>query len=77
MQISIKKWGNSLGVRIPQSILNILNIKENQNLNIEVQNGNIIIKPITRELENLLSQISPENLHNEIDFGSSKGAEVW
>ena len=77
MQIAIKKWGNSLGIRIPQNILNSLHLKENQNLNIEIDNGNILIKPITRELENLLAQITPKNLHNEVDFGSEQGEEIW
>ena len=30
---------------------------------------NILIKPITRELESLLAQIKPKNIHNEISFG--------
>jgi len=77
MQIAIKKWGNSLGIRIPQNILNSLHLKENQNLNIEIYDGNILIKPITRQLESLLAQIKPKNLHNEISFGSSEGKEIW
>lgn len=77
MQIAIKKWGNSLGIRIPQNILNSLHLKENQNLNIEIDNGNILIKPITRELENLLAQIKPKNLHNEVCFGFGQGEEIW
>jgi antitoxin MazE len=77
MQIAIKKWGNSLGIRIPQNILNSLHLKENQNLNIEIDNGNILIKPMTRQLESLLAQIKPKNLHNEIYFGSSEGKEIW
>ena len=39
MEISIKKWGNSWGIRIPQKILNSLHIKESQKLNMEVENG--------------------------------------
>lgn len=77
MQIAIKKWGNSLGIRIPQNILNSLHLKENQSLNIKVENGNILIKPITRELENLLSQITPKNIHNEVYFGAETGEEIW
>jgi len=77
MQVTIKKWGNSLGIRIPKNILNSLHLKENQNLNIDIQNGNILIKPVTKELENLLAQIEPKNLHHEISFGSTKGEEIW
>ncbi|MBK2341744.1 AbrB/MazE/SpoVT family DNA-binding domain-containing protein [Francisella philomiragia] len=77
MQVAIKKWGNSLGIRIPQNILNSLHLRENQSLNIEIENGNILIKPITRELESLLAQITPKNIHNEISFGTAEGEEIW
>ncbi|MBK2029270.1 AbrB/MazE/SpoVT family DNA-binding domain-containing protein [Francisella noatunensis] len=65
MQVAIKKWGNSLHLR------------ENQSLNIEIENSNILIKPITRELESLLAQITPKNIHNEISFGAAEGKEIW
>jgi len=77
MEISIKKWGNSWGIRIPQKILNSLKIQESQKLNIEVENGKIILKPISKELDIFLSQISKNNLHNEIEFGKPKGSEIW
>lgn len=77
MEISIKKWGNSWGIRIPQKILNSLKIQESQKLNIEVENGKIILRPISKELDIFLSQISQNNLHNEIEFGKPKGSEIW
>ena len=77
MQISIKKWGNSLGIRIPQNILNKLKIKESQKLDIHVENSSIVIKPVTNELDTLLKQINPSNIHNECNFGESQGNEIW
>ena len=77
MEVSIKKWGNSLGIRIPQNILTKLKIKENQKLDIHIENSSIVIKPINDELELLLEQISPKNLHNESDFGNPLGDEIW
>ena len=77
MEISIKKWGNSWGIRIPQKILNSLHIRESQKLNMEIENGKLILEPISKELDILLSQINQENLHNEVKFGESQGSEVW
>jgi len=77
MEVSIKKWGNSLGIRIPQNILTKLKIKESQKLDIHIENSSIIIKPIADELDLLLKQINSENAHNECDFGSSQGNEIW
>ena len=35
MEARLQKWGNSAGIRIPKSILNSLNIKINDILDIE------------------------------------------
>lgn len=78
MEVSIKKWGNSLGIRIPHRILDRLKIKESQKLDMEVHHGKIIIKPITTELNLLLSQINKENLHDEVGLGEDPvGSEIW
>ncbi|WP_150468539.1 AbrB/MazE/SpoVT family DNA-binding domain-containing protein [Francisella sp. SYW-9] len=77
MEVSIKKWGNSLGIRIPQRILSKLKIKESQRLDVQVQDGSIVIKPISSELNELLSKINLNNLHNEKDFGDAMGNEIW
>lgn len=37
---------------------------------------NIPVAPQYR-LEELLAQITPENLHSEFDFGKPQGKEVW
>jgi antitoxin MazE len=77
MEVSIKKWGNSLGIRIPQRILSKLKIKESQKLDVQVQDGSIVIKPISSELNELLSKINLNNLHDEKDFGEPMGNEIW
>lgn len=38
--------------------------------------GNIPVQP-QYLLEELLAQITPENLHSEFDFGEPQGKEVW
>ncbi|PIU00749.1 MAG: AbrB/MazE/SpoVT family DNA-binding domain-containing protein [Bdellovibrionales bacterium CG10_big_fil_rev_8_21_14_0_10_45_34] len=78
MSVKIKKWGNSLGVRIPKAVIEKVNLSENSEVEIESKNGTIIIFPAKKEysLDTLLDQITKTNLHSEEDF-KSEGNEVW
>ncbi len=77
MEIEIKKWGNSLGVRIPKIIAKDLKITEGTLATIEDIDGQIVISPEKNRLQNILKQINAENIHSEIDFGMQKGQESW
>ena len=75
----MRKWGNSIGVRIPAGILTELNLSAEKKVNVRAEAGRIIIEPIIdsqETLEQLLGQITPDNLHSEIDFGQSVGKEL-
>ncbi|EAE4446738.1 AbrB/MazE/SpoVT family DNA-binding domain-containing protein, partial [Listeria monocytogenes] len=41
--VSVKKWGNSKAVRLPNNLLNALDIKENDDLQVEVINNQMIL----------------------------------
>ncbi len=66
MEMIVKKWGNSLAARIPKAIADMINLKLDQKINIEAENGVIIITPIAEEkeytMEELLSQCSKDSL---------------
>ena len=75
----MRKWGNSIGVRIPAGILTELNLSAEKKVNVRAEAGRIIIEPIIdsqETLEQLLGQITPDNVHSEIDFGQSVGKEL-
>ena len=78
MAAKIQKWGNSLGVRIPKSVIEKANLDENSEVEIENKDGAIIIFPRQKKqsLSNLLSKITKNNLHKEDDF-ETEGNEVW
>lgn len=78
MSVKIKKWGNSLGVRIPKTVIEKVNLSENSEVEIESKNGTIVIFPAKKEysLDSLLEQITKNNLHSEEDF-QAEGNEVW
>jgi len=79
MRVTVKKWGNSASVRIPVSIMEAAKLHVDDTVDIREENGHVIIEPINEfryELENLLSGITPDNLHCEVDFGQSVGKEL-
>jgi len=79
MITKVRKWGNSLGVRIPKIYAHETHIKDGIAIDIQIENDNLIIKPIKKkyELKKLLSQIKKANIHNEINTGSPIGKEIW
>ena len=75
----MRKWGNSIGVRIPAVILTELNLSAEKKVDVRAEAGRIIIEPIIdsqETLEQLLGQITPNNVHSEIDFGQPVGKEL-
>lgn len=77
MKTIVKKWGNSLGIRIPKVIASDLNLKDGSTVDIEDENGHIIVYPRKFTLHELVQNINKTNIHKEIDFGSSQGNEIW
>ena len=74
MQQIIKKWGNSLALRIPKSIADSGDIRRGSLVNMFIEDGKLIIQPIQGSkfsLEALLSQITDDNKHSETDTGTS------
>jgi antitoxin MazE len=78
MTVPLRKWGNSLAIRIPKDIARTLSIEYNSLLTLAIVDGVLVVKPQNKtRLESLVSQINSENLHNEISTGGSVGNEEW
>ncbi len=78
MKTVIKKWGNSLGIRIPKVIVNDLSLKDGTIIEIDEQDNKIIL--YTKKhylLDNMLENITSENLHSEMASGKAVGNEIW
>lgn len=75
----ISKWGNSLGIRLPQPIVQQFGWKEGENLTITVKDEQVILSLARPKysLAELLSSAKPENQHAEVDWGSAQGEESW
>ena len=80
MQTKIKKWGNSLALRIPKSFALNANLRQDELVDISVDKERIIITPIGEKkysLDDLLAGVSEDNLHGEFDTGAPVGKEIW
>lgn len=81
MNIHVRKWGNSAAVRIPAAVLEAAGLKPDDAVEVREVDGRVVIeKARTAEapaLEELLAGITPENLHEETDWGPPAGKEFW
>lgn len=80
MVTKIKKWGNSLAIRIPSFVVKEMRLKDGTLVKLKIVNEKIIISLKKKKrkftLDELVSKITPEKLHGEIDFGPLIGKEL-
>ena len=77
MQTVVQKWGNSLGIRIPNLYVKEFDLRNGSSVEITEEEGQLVIKPGKVTLDYLLSQITTENIHEAIETGPSIGKEEW
>jgi antitoxin MazE len=79
---TLKRWGNSLAVRIPASVAVKLAFAEGQEIEMEVEDGVLTIRPHTAirrfSRERYLQQLREKRLaqHPLVDFGEPQGSEI-
>ena len=64
MELKIQNWGNSAAVRLSQVLLKQINVKIGESLDVEVQEGRLILKPSepAYTMEELLDGCTEENM---------------
>jgi antitoxin MazE len=80
MKTRVQKWGNSLALRIPKSFATEAGLDRDSSVEVSLTDGKLTIVPDTKPkftLRQLLSQVTKENLHREVDMGPATGREVW
>jgi antitoxin MazE len=79
MHTQVGKWGNSLAVRIPGPYAKDLELHEGMELDVSLSGGALVLRPSARKytLEELIAGITPENRHEETDWGQAVGREAW
>ena len=79
MRATVRKWGNSASVRIPQAILQAARLELDAPVDIREEDGRIVIAAIREPevvLADLLAGITDDNLHAAADFGEPVGDEA-
>ena len=80
METRVKRWGNSLALRIPRPVAEEAGLYEDSPVQLSLQEGKLVIVPIAEPryaLEVLLAQVIPENVHSEVYTGGAMGGESW
>lgn len=80
MNMHVRKWGNSAAVRIPAATLDAAGLKPNDPVEVREENGRIVIekaKQPKRDLRKLIAGITPQNRHEETNWGAPVGKELW
>lgn len=79
MVTTIRRWGNSLAIRIPKAFAAQTQLAENSDVEISVEGERIVVTPARREwkLDDLVGKIKPANTHREISSGDRTGKEIW
>lgn len=79
MRLAVRKWGNSLAIRLPKGIARDVQLAEGSEVDVTVEDGRVILTPAVGagSLDQLLAAVTDENLHREIDTGAPAGREAW
>lgn len=77
MKTHVRRWGNSIGVRIPKIMAEEVGIVDGTELEMKVVDDKIVLSKPTFSLEDLVSKITPENMYPETDWGDPIGKELW
>lgn len=87
-QTTIKKWGNSQGIRLSKEILLRMDLKENDTIGIDIYDGKMVIEKISKprylNLQERLEAFYKRPIEDiyvestqEVDVGDPVGNEQW
>jgi antitoxin MazE len=76
---TLSRWGNSIGMRIPQEAVERFGLKAGERVEVEVSDESITIRPSRRRkrwnIADLVKGITPEKVGGEFDWGPDVGKE--
>lgn len=80
MQVQLKPWGNSQGVRFSREFLSEAGFSFNETLTAEIINGQIVLSRAFRHrsLKERAAEYGGQlNLSDELNWDDPVGSEVW
>ena len=76
MRTKIRKWGNSLGVRIPSALAEDARLHEGADVDVTIREGHLVIVPVL-SLAELVAGITAANLPAFDEDDPPRGGELW
>jgi antitoxin MazE len=76
----VQKWGNSQGLRLPKHVLETADISLGDDVEVIPQQGQIIIKKVSKpkfDLAEMVSRMPRDYEVREESFGKPMGREEW
>ncbi len=73
MTTRVRKWGNSLALRIPKSFAEKVGLCEDLAVDLSVREGRLVVQPhavAAPTLDELLAKVTDEDIHGEWEVGS-------
>lgn len=79
MMITIQKWGNSQGIRIPKIILDEVQWNNDDRLMLRVDKNKLIIEKAEsrKNIMELFADFDGEYVPVDMDWGQPVGEEIW
>ncbi|MBP7349416.1 MAG: AbrB/MazE/SpoVT family DNA-binding domain-containing protein [Butyrivibrio sp.] len=79
MQATIKKWGNSLGLRIPSELLREIGLSDGSKVILSKSGNDILVHKDSSKLtlDKLFEGYKEECFPEEVKFDNDIGNEVW
>ena len=78
MQVSVARWGNSLGLRIPKDIAEQAGLHAGSRVEVMAENGRVVVSPARPKyvLVDLLKDMTPDAMREAFDWGPDVGREI-
>jgi antitoxin MazE len=79
MRSQLMKWGNSTAVRIPKEVLRKAGMRAGDTVEFGAKEGAVVAKLLKHrlKLQDLVAEITPENVHETVEWGEAAGGESW
>ncbi len=81
-KVAVSKWGNSSAIRLPKAVLDALNVKAGEEINLSVVGSVVTLtanrSPKIPSLEWIVAEmkrLGPENEPETVDWGPDVGSE--
>lgn len=80
MKTAIRRWGNSLALRIPRAYATETRLSEGSDVELTLKSGTLVVRSLARKrhsLTDLLKRITRTNRHGSVETGKAVGQETW